>query len=89
MKLNENTFNDIKKVLLKKLYHLGCWGKGHVCESNLPKGFPPHLRGFVLDVAMKVRKEGFMVMRPSGHDRQWYLSTAKRKEIEDAIKENG
>lgn len=87
MKLNEKTFNEIRKVLLKKLYNLGCWGKGHVSESNLPKGFPPHLRGFVIDVAYELRKREFLVMRPSGHDRQWYLNFAKRQEIEQLIKE--
>ncbi|MBI2079537.1 hypothetical protein HYT84_02135 [Candidatus Micrarchaeota archaeon] len=87
MKLNEDNFNLIRKVLLKKLYNLGCWGKGHVSESNLPKGFPPHLRGFVVDVAMELRKQEFLVMRPSGHDRQWYLNFAKRQEIEALIGE--
>ena len=87
MKINEKTFNDIRKVLLKKLYNLGCWGKGHASESNLPKGFPPHLRGFVIDVAYELRKQEFLVMRPSGHDRQWYLNFAKRQEIEQIIKD--
>ena len=87
MKLNEKTFNEIRKVLLKKLYKLGCWGKGHVSESNLPKGFPPHLRGLVLDVAYELRKQEFLVMRPSGHDRQWYLNFAKKQEIEEVVKE--
>ena len=85
MKLNESAFHDLRKVLLKKFYHLGCWGKGHISESNLPKGFPPHLRGFVIDVAYELRKQELLVMRPSGHDRQWYLNFAKRKEIEDFI----
>ncbi len=85
MKLNEKIFNDIRKVILKKLYHLGCWGKGHVSESNLPKGFPPHLRGSVIDVAQELRKQNFLVMRPSGHDRQWYLNFAKRADIEKII----
>jgi hypothetical protein len=85
MKLNEKAFNEIKKVLLKKLYNMGCWGKGHVCEQNLPKGFPPDLRGLVVDVAYELRKQGFLVMRPSGHDRQWYLNHAKRQEIEEVL----
>ncbi len=87
MKLKKEAFNDVRKVLLKKLYHLGVWGKGHVSESNLPKGFPPHLRGFVIEVAYELRKQEFLVMRPSGHDRQWHLNFAKRREIEDIIRE--
>ncbi|MDO8554636.1 MAG: hypothetical protein Q7S22_07550 [Candidatus Micrarchaeota archaeon] len=87
MKLSENAFREIQKILLKKLYKLGCWGKGHVSENNMPKGFPPHLRGLVLDVAHELRKQEFLVMRPSGHDKQWYLNFAKRIEIENIIKE--
>ncbi len=87
MKLNEKTFGEIRKVLLKKLYHLGAWGKGHVSESNLPKGFPPHFRGLVLDAAYELRKQEILVMRPSGHDRQWYLNFSKLQEIEQIISE--
>ena len=87
MKLKKEAFNDVRKVLLKKLYHLGVWGKGHVSESNLPKGFQPHLRGFVIEVAYELRKQEFLVMRPSGHDRHWHLNFAKRREIEDIIRE--
>ncbi len=82
----DETRREIRKTILKKLYKLGCWGKGHVSESNLPKGFPPHLRGLVLEEASELRKEELLVMRPSGHDRQWYLNFAKREEIEELIR---
>ena len=87
MKLRQEAVASIRKVLLRKLYNLGCWGRGHVSEGNLQKGFPPDLRGFVVDVAYELRKQGLLVMRPSGHDRQWYLNTAKRQEIEGIIKD--
>ncbi len=86
MKLNEKALKEIRPVLLRKLFNLGCWGKGHVSEHNLPKGFPPQLRGLVIDVAYELRRQEFMVMRPSGHDRQWFLNFAKRKEIEEIIR---
>lgn len=85
--MKKRVFAEVKQGPLKKLYRMGCWGKGHVCESNLQKGFPSHVRGYVLDVAKKLRKEGLLVMRPSGHDRQWYLNTARRGEIEEIIKD--
>lgn len=62
MKIKEEMATRIRKVLLKKLKDMGCWGKGHVCESNLPKGFPPTERCFVVDIAYELRKEGLMVM---------------------------
>lgn len=86
MKPGQEAFASIRRVLLRKLYNLGCWGKGHVCEGNLAKGFPPDLRGFVVDVAYELRKQGLLAMRPSGHDRQWHLNAANRQEIEEIIK---
>ncbi|VVC01673.1 Uncharacterised protein [uncultured archaeon] len=79
--MNEELRAGIRKVLLRKLYTMGCWGNGHICESNLKKGFPPHLKGLVVEVADGLRKEGFLVVRPSSHDRQCYLNFAKKGEI--------
>ncbi len=82
----ENEYK-IRKILLTKLFNLGCWGKGHVCERNLAKGFPKHLRGYVLEIAKQLRKDGYLILHPSGHDRQWYLNREKRIEIEQIISE--
>lgn len=71
--------------LLKKLYKMNCWGKHHVCESNLQKGFPKHLRGRVLYVAEELRKQGLLVKRPSHHEYQWYLNFDKKEIIESII----
>jgi len=79
--------DEVRKYLLRKIYKLGAWGKHHVCESNLPKGFPSHLCSLVKDVAHDLKKEGLLVCRPSGHDSQWYLNRNKLKEIEQIIKE--
>jgi len=78
---------EITKHLLKKLYRMGCWGKRHTCESNLPKGFPQHLRKDVLKVAEELRKNGFLVKHPTHHEHQWYLNWNMKKEIEEIIKD--
>ena len=78
---------EVGWALLKKLYDMGCWGKHHVCESNLPKGFPSDVRGRVKDAAEKLRKEKLLVRRPSSHDYQWYLNFEMREEIERRIRQ--
>ena len=78
---------EVERALLKKLYDLGCWGKHHVSESNLPKGFPSDARGKVKEAAEKLRKERLLVKRPSSHDYQWYLNFEMRQEIERRVKE--
>ncbi|MBI5228506.1 hypothetical protein HY991_00230 [Candidatus Micrarchaeota archaeon] len=79
--------DQITKHLLWKLYKLGAWGKRHVSESNLPKGFPQHLRHLVKEAAEDLSKKGFLVKHPTHHETQWYLSWSKKKEIEEVIKE--
>ncbi len=79
--------NEIANHLLLKLYRLGAWGTRHVSESNLQKGFPPEARGRrLLGIAEKLRKEGFLFIRPSSHDYQWSLVWEKKLEIELRIK---
>ncbi len=80
-----NSEKDIARALLKKLFLMGCWGKRHVCESNLPKGFPSHLKGRVKAVAEELRKRGLLVKRPSHHEHQWYLNFEKKNEIEELM----
>ena len=83
MKIKDDS--EIEKILLKKLHTMGCWGTRHTSERNLPKGFPPHLRKRVLEIAEDLRKRGFLVKFPTHHDYQWYLNWKFKKEIEDKI----
>lgn len=76
---------EIERILLKKLYTMGCWGTRHTSERNLPKGFPPHLRKRVLEIAEELRKKGFLAKFPTQHDYQWYLNWKFKKEIEEII----
>ncbi len=56
--------DDVGKHLRWKLYKLAAWGKHHICESNLPKGFPSHLRNLVKDVAHDLKKKGLACLPP-------------------------
>ncbi len=76
---------EIERILLKKLYTMGCWGTRHTSEGNLPKGFPPHLRKRVLEIAEELRKKGSLVKFPTHHDYQWYMNWKFKKEIEEII----
>lgn len=79
---------ELERILLKKLYTMGCWGTRHTSERNLPKGFPSHLRKRVLEIAGDLRKRGLLVKRPSSHDYQWYLNWNMKKEIEEILESN-
>ena len=77
---------EVAKALMRKFHRHDRWGAGHWREDTLPKGFPGHLRGKVMDVAEKLRKMGFLVKRPSSHGYQWYANIERLQEIEEFIK---
>ena len=77
---------DVRRHLLRKMHKMGCWGKHHISESNLPKGFPTHLHKKVIEIAYDLKKQGILVSFPTNHDRQWFLNPQKRQEIEEIIR---
>ncbi len=77
---------DVAKALMRKFYRNNIWGKHHWREDTLPKGFPSHLRGLVMEVAEELRRMNFLARRPSSHGYQWYANIEKIREIEEFIK---
>jgi len=50
--MGENwTDEEIKGKILRKLTRLGKFSHSHTSIDNLPKGFPPEIRGRVKDMA--------------------------------------
>ena len=78
--------NEIEASLLRKLHRMRCWGKHHISESNLPKGFPPEIRKKVIKAAENLRKKGLLLKHPTHHENQWHLNWNKKDEIEIIIR---
>lgn len=78
--------SEIEANLLHKLYRMKCWGKYHISESNLPKGFPPDLHKKVMKAADNLRRKGLLLKHPTHHEYQWHLNWNKKEEIERIIK---
>ena len=72
---------DVAKALMRSFERHGVWGTHHWREDTLPKGFPKHLRGLVLEVAEKLRRAGFLVKFPTNHGVQWHANFGKREQI--------
>lgn len=83
--VEEFTDEKIEALLLRKLYSHGVWGKHHISESNLPKGFPSHLHKKVLKIAERLRRKSLMVRHPTHHENQWHLNINKSEEIKQII----
>lgn len=75
----------IRRKLLKKLYLHRIIQHKHTSFDNLPKGFPPHLRGEVKDVAEKLIKEGLLLSKPTSYGLEVSLNHDRIHEIEIII----
>lgn len=83
--IKEEVEQSIRRKLLKKLYLHRIIQHKHTSFDNLPKGFPPHLRGLVKEVAEKLIKEGLLLSKPTGYGLEVSLNHSRIQEIEKEI----
>ena len=85
------TPDQLKFKILWKLYHQGCWGKGHIAKRDVCKGLPPHEISScfgVLDDLVK-RKMVLKKKHKHGDPYRYFLNRQKIKEIMDFLKKFG
>lgn len=77
---------ELEVALLHKLFMKHAGVKYHIYESDLPKGFPSHLRKEVLNVAKNLHKKGLLIKFPHHKENAWQLNLNKINEIKQKIK---
>ncbi len=77
----------IRRKLLKKLYLHRIIQHKHTSFDNLPKGFPPHLRGQVKEIAEELIREGLLLSKPTSYGLEVSLNHQRIQEIEKIIEE--
>lgn len=55
--------SQIKGKILHKLTRKGKFEHSHTALENLPKGFPPELRGTAKDISQELIKEGILHLK--------------------------
>ena len=81
-KITKSDYIKISKSLIRKLYKLGCWGKGSLYEDNLKDGFPPEDKGKVLIVTNALVKQRILCKKPKKYGFKYYLNKEKRNKID-------
>lgn len=77
--------------ILWKLFHQGCWGKGHIAKRDICKGLPPEQVALCFNVLEDLRKAN-MVRRKRhkhGDPYRYFLNRNKYKEILDFLEKFG
>ena len=84
-KVTKGDYIKISKSLIRKLYKLGCWGKGSLYEDNLKDGFPPEDKGKVLVVANALVKQRILCKKSKKYGFKYYLNLERRDKINQII----
>lgn len=77
---------EIEAMLLHKFIIRGAWREYHIYDSDLPKGFPPHVRGDILRAAKELRRAGLLITFPHGPEHVWILNKERSDEIMDKVR---
>ena len=72
---------EIKGKILHKLTRLGKFKHSHTSIDNLPKGFPPEIRGRVKDMAKELKKEKILFSKPTSYGEEVSINSEQKEKI--------
>ena len=86
-KIKKSDYIKISRSLIKKLYKLGCWGKGSLYEVELKDGFPSEEKGKIIIIADSLVKQKILCKKPKKYGFKYYLNTERIDKIKEIIRE--
>lgn len=84
-KIPRSEYIEISKVIIKKLYKGGCWGRGSLYQDNLKDGFSQEDKGKVLEVANALVKQRILGKKPKKYGFKYFLNVERKDKIEEII----
>ena len=79
------TDDEIKGKILDKLARYKYWGGKHTSISNLPKGFPKHMRKNVMKLVKELKRNNLIIFKPTSYGEQVSLNLMEKDEIQRLI----
>ena len=73
--------DEIKGKILHKLTRLGKFKHSHTSIDNLPRGFPPEIRGRVKDMAKELKKESILFSKPTNYGEEVSINSEMKEKI--------
>lgn len=81
------TDNQIKGKVLHKLARKGKFEHSHTAIENLPKSFPPELRGRAKEMSEELIVEGLLHLKKTGYGKQVSINIDKQEKVMEYIGE--
>ena len=81
------TEEQIKGKILHKLTRKGKFEHSHTALENLPKSFPPDLKGRAKDMSQELIKEGILYLKKTSYGKQVSINLDKKDRIMEYIDE--
>ena len=78
---------QIKGKILHKLTRKGKFEHSHTALENLPKSFPPELKGRAKDMSEELIKEGILHLKKTSYGKQVSINLDKKDKIMEYIGE--
>jgi len=77
------TSDQLKFRIVWKLFHKGCWGKGHLAGRDICKGLPPEERNACFEALSDLVRENLVVRKKHEHGDpyRYYLNRHRLGEI--------
>jgi len=60
---------------------MGKFHHSHTSIDNLPKGFPPEIRGRVKNMAKELKKEGILLRKPTSYGEEVSVNSSHKEKI--------
>ena len=76
-------YDRIESTIVEKLFHYGCWGKGHLLTIRLNKGIPPEDVGHVDKVLKELIKNKIILIKKTKHGIATFLNHGNRRKIDE------
>lgn len=72
---------EIKGKILHKLTRMGKFSHSHTSIDNMPKGFPPEIRGKVKEMTKELKKEGILFSKPTSYGEEVSINSVQKDKI--------
>lgn len=86
MSVDTDVNEQLKVDVLRKFYRKRTAVRYHIYESDIPKGFPPHLHKKIMNVAKELYRKGLLIRFPHGKEYAWQLNIKRIDEIKEIIR---